>query len=476
MRTNWGLACVCGCGLLFAIAGCNQGSAPAVANNANEETGTFIESPNLEISVPPELQGKGTIVGLMAPSATASEPPPAEGTPEWQLLEIAKVRLLPLPSLEGDDRDDDTDEDSGNDIKTTSASDVEKPAIDDPATTEKTAEERAKIVNQIRVLRRERNQQVIQLATDAIRQTAKDPAKEPVFLAAVQQLLDARLQLALQGDEESINALYEAANAFYAKRPESAAAAEAQITVVNLAHASALRYAKTEPKWIQEFARQAELYATRFGDDAKRVLPLLMAAGRSCESNGLVDEAKSCFALIQSKYPESPQALQSAGVLRRMSLVGKKLELAGPTLDGNYLSIDDFAGKAVIVVFWSSTATPFVEQSPQIQAVCEKYKKYANVLSVSLDSEESDIDAFREKSGLTWPVIFHVEQDQRGWNAPLAKYYGVTSLPTIWIVDPKGNVAETQISAAEFEPKLRAVLLRNMAPATTKADSSTDKN
>jgi len=468
VRTNWGLAFVCGAGLLCAVSGCNQGSAPA--GTAANETGNSTTSTE---------GGSPTDADLMPPGQTAepvAEAPPAEGTPEWQLLEIAKVRLLPFPSLDGDDRDDDEDRDSGNDIKTTSASDVEKPAVEDPAAAEKAAEERAKVLSQIRNLRRERNQQVIQLATDAIRQTAKDPAKEPVFLAAVQQLLDARLQLALQGDEESINALYEAAEAFYAKRPDSPAAAEAQISVVNLAHASALRYAKTEPKWIQEFARQAELYATRFGTDTTRAVPLLMAAGRSCEANGFPQEAKSCFALIQSKFPESPQALQSAGALRRMSLTGKKLELAGPTIDGNYLSIDDFAGKAVVVVFWSSTATPFVEQCAQIQAVCEKYKKYASVLSVSLDSEESELDAFREKSGMTWPVIFHVEQGQRGWNAPLAKYYGVTTLPTIWIVDAKGIVAETQVSPSEFEATLHATLKKGMAAARTASEAAAAKN
>lgn len=469
MRTNWGLAFVCGGGLLFAVAGCNQGSAPT--ENAASET------------APNEPAGQATLTadtGLTVPNPTGetaeAEAPPAEGTPEWQLLEIAKVRLLPFPALDSNDRDDDQDADSNNDIKPTAASDVGKPTVEDPAAAQKAAEERAKVLSQIRGLRRERNLQVIQLATDAIRQTAKDPAKEDVFLAAVQQLLDARLQLALQGDEESISALYEASEAFYNKRPDSAAAAEAQISVVNLAHASALRYAKTEPKWIQEFARQAELYASRFSTDPVRAVPLLMAAGRSCEANGFTDEAKSCFTLIQSKFPESPQALQSAGALRRMTLLGKRLELAGPTLDGNYLSMDDFAGKAVVVVFWSSTAAPFVEQCEQIQAVCEKYKKYAQVVSISLDAEESDLDAFREKTGLTWPVIFHVEQDQRGWNAPLAKYYGVTSLPTIWIVNGQGIVAESQVSSTEFEPKLRAVLLKDREAAKTAGESAPPKN
>ncbi len=455
MTTNWGLTFATGLALLFGVAGCNQGAAPATAT-ANDPAAPE----NTEAGLP-----TASIPNPIVPEQ-AEPPAPAEGTPEWSLLEISKVRLLPYPSVDDDSRDPD----EGGQVEPAAASVTDTPAEKTPEEQAAAAEERAKVLSQIRVIRRERNLQVVQLATDAIRLTAKDAAKEPVFLAAVQHLLDARLQLALQGDEESINNLYEAAEAFYAKRADSPAAAEAQMTLVNFAHASALRYAKTEPKWIQEFSRQAQLYATRFGDDTSRALPLLMAAGRSCELNGMPEEAKSCFALIQAKYPESPQARQSAGVLRRMSLVGQTLEFAGPTLDGNHLSIEDFAGKTTIIVFWSSTATPFVEQVAQLQAITEKYKKYASVLSVSLDSEESDIDTFREKTGLPWPVIFHVEHDQRSWNAPLAKYYGISTLPTIWIVDAKGVVAETQVTAADLESKLRDVILKSRPQTTSKVE------
>jgi hypothetical protein len=283
----------------------------------------------------------------------------------------------------------------------------------------------------------------------------------------VHHLLDAHLQLALQGDEQSIGALYEAAEAFYAKKPNTTAAAEAQLVLVNLAQANSLRYAKTEPRWLQEFARHAQLLASRFPTEGDASLPLLLAAGRSCELNGLMDEAVSCFSLIESKFPDTPQGLQAAGVLRRLKLPGQKLQLAGPTLDGNYLSVEDFPEKSVIVVFWASHAGPFVDQAEALRAVAEKYKKYAQVLSVNLDSEEGDIDAFLERSHITWPVIFHVEQDKRGWNAPLAAYYGINTLPTIWITDPTGVVAATEVTPATLEAKLRDVLLKHRAATAT---------
>jgi peroxiredoxin len=389
----------------------------------------------------------------MAPSQ--SEPAdvePAEGTPEWLVREIQKIRLLPFPSMEFSDEDD-----------------GDEPAPPKSLTPEqiKAAEER---MAQIRTIRKERNQQVIKLATGAIAQTAKDPLREDVFNSAVHQLLDSHLQLALQGDEQSIGALYEAAEAFHVKKPNTTAAAEAQLTLVNLAQANALRYAKTEPRWLQEFARHAQLFATRFPTEGDAALPLLLAAGRSCELNGLKDEAVSCFSLIEGKFPDSPQGLQAAGVLRRLKLPGQKLQFAGPTLDGNYLSVEDYPGKSVIVIFWSSHTGSFVDQAETLRAVAEKYKKYAQVLSVSLDTEESDIDAFLEKSHITWPVIFHVEQDKRGWNAPLAAYYGINSVPTIWITDPTGIVAATEVTAETLEAKLRDVLLKHRAATTKPAE------
>lgn len=437
------------CGLLLVLgfaSGCGKTDPAATASSSSDAAPTQANEPT---PLPTASIGANPLTALTEPATeSAAEVEPAEGTPEWLVREIQRIRLLPFPAMEGDD-----EESNGN----------------APAATEitpekaKAAEER---MAQIRTIRKDRNQQVIKLATGALVQTSKDPAKEAVFNAAVHHFLDAHLQLALQGDEQSIGALYEAAEAFFAKKPNTTAAAEAQLTLVNLAQANALRYAKTEPRWLQEFARHAQLLATRFPTEGDAALPLLLAAGRSCEVNGLMNEAVTCFSLIESKFPETPQGLQAAGVLRRLKLPGQKLQLAGPTLDGGYASIEDHAGKSVIVVFWSSHTAPFVQQVETLKTVAERYKKYAQVISVSLDTEEGEIDAFLERTGLHWPVIFHVEQDKRGWNAPLASYYGINTLPTIWITDPNGVVAEVEVTPATLEAKLRDVLLKHKAATT----------
>ncbi len=465
MPASWNYICASAL-FALALAGCGQSAsdtatAPADAN-------------------PSESTAAADAAGIQRASATGqldANPPaqlvdadadaePAEGTPEWNLREITRIRLLPLPEMKLP-KDDDLDSDSVDSdpavSQTSAATDTTETKLADAASAASDPNSVKSVLDQTRAIRKERNQQIVALAMTTLSQTAKDPEKTDAFNAAVHHFLDAHFQLALQGEETSIAALYDAAEAFHQKKPESVAAAEAQLTLVNLAHANALRYAQSEPRWLQEFSRHSQLFATRFPNENAKALPQLLSAGRSCELHGQLDEAKSCYQLIQAKFPESPQAKQVEGILRRLNLVGQRIEFAGPTLDGNYVSIDEHVGKAVVIVFWASHVKSFQDSVTALQGLSEKYKKYAQVLSVNLDTDVPAIDKFMEETNLNWPVIFQAEHDKRSWNNPLAAYYGVTNLPTIWIVDPTGVVAETDVTAETLEAQLREVILKHRA-------------
>ena len=132
---------------------------------------------------------------------------PQPGTPEWVIAEIKQLRSQKF----------------ADDI----AGDVEK----------------------LKAARAERNQEIAKLATEAIALTHQDAAQEAPFTEAVHLLMEARLQLALQGDQESINALYEDASSLYERDAKSKAAAEAAYVLVRFAHTNARRFARQEPQW-----------------------------------------------------------------------------------------------------------------------------------------------------------------------------------------------------------------------------------
>lgn len=343
-----------------------------------------------------------------------------EGTAEWNVREITRLKVQALP-------------------KTTNIDDLKK-------------------------ARAERNQKIIQLAMESVKQIHADKNKQRLFTVCINHLLDAHLQLALEGDQESIDALYDHAESLFKRDPNSPSAADAGFTVAKFANTSAQRFAMDEPRWIEEFVKQARLFASRFPKESNRAPQLLGAAAQTSQLYGLNKQALDCCIELESKFPKSSAAAQVAGLSRRLRLKGQPLQLAGETIEGGFVSVDDYKGNVVLVVFWSTTAKPFIEQLPQIQTLSKKYRKYGfEIVGVNLDEEEPAIDAFQEKTPLDWRQIFYSSRDKRGWNNPAAVYYGVRSVPMLILVDHTGKTELVTSKASELENSLRALLRKKTA-------------
>ena len=414
-------------GVSLGISGCGGDSTPAGSASAGGTSSSELASGNAGGSLATNARGSSA-PKIDLPAASIGSPDlddpedladndavdfkrPEEGTPEWTVLEITKLRLQPFPETED--------------------------------------------VNQLRQSRRERNQKIAKLAHDVIALTHENPDKEQVFNVAVHRLMEATWQLAMQGDNEAVTELYDYAASFYGRSPKSKAAADSNWFLASFANENAVQHGDTEPRWISEFARQARLFAERFEGDQQRAVKLLNDAAQTCDSYGIRDEAIQCYAALRQKYPESAPAQQAVAALRRLELPGKTLDLGGPTMDGGFLSIADFNSSPVLVVFWSTQAKPFVDRSAEIISIVAKFEKRGlQVIGVNLDTDESAVDAFKEKSGLSWQNIFHAAPSRRGWSHPVATYYGVTTIPQFWTVDVKGQVVGMTSDSANLEAEL----------------------
>lgn len=400
------------------VLGCGGGQAPETAESGGDKAKSNSGLPTVSIGGP-KAAGKQEL---------------EEGSPDWILSEIRKVRAEKLPPQRIIDEKKKTDK----------------------SPPDETDEEYAE---RLSTIRRDRNDKIVTLATAAITKTHEDPAQEASFTAAVHQLMEARLQLALGGEKDDVDGLYEDVATLEKSKPKSKAAAEAAFIRARFAHMNAQRFAETEPRWLEEFAKQARLFASQYPGEETRGSMLLHAAGWSCELHRMTDEAVACYNALVTQFPNAPQASQAEAAARRMQLKGQPLELAGPTPDGGFTRLEDFAGKSVLVVFWASDAADFEEQLKQIQEISTKYAKYGlAVVGVNLDEDEADLTAFTEKHSLQWPQIFHPDPQQRRWNNPVVKHYGVRDIPAVWLVDHKGLVVDTQVDVANLEKDVRAVL------------------
>lgn len=350
-------------------------------------------------------------------------PQPDQGTPEYLLREITRIRtqLGPLAVSE---------------------------AQVDPVTSDDK--------------RRRQQEQVIDLARQVIAATHNDGSKTQVFNNAVHYLSDARLQLAMTGDTEQAQLLVDDADSLYERDPKSFAAVESAFKVVELAQRKAEQQGKQDPEWCVEFARQARLFAEKFPHEANRSAMTLLTAGRMCDRSGLTEDARRCFTLVRDEFPDTIFAEQVSGFLRRLSMVGQPLELAGPTIDGGYVSIDQYQGKPMLVVFWNTQSPQFREDIDKLLQLLEHpAAKKLSVVGVNLDQDESAIDEFLTQHSLNWSHIFYSEPEKRGGGHPLARYYGVQSVPTYWLVDEAGIVAAAPATLEDLVAELRSLLVNS---------------
>jgi hypothetical protein len=349
------------------------------------------------------------VASIDAASGDAPAPPqlpePPAGTPEAVLHEAKLLRVKPFEGLKNPDR--------------------------------------------IAEARLARHKEIVRLATEVIAKTHDDPAKERVFDDAAFLLMNARLQLALAGDEatqkENTDALYEHAMAFHTRNPKSKAAAEAAFTVAKFAHEGARQHHTKE--WLEEFARQAQVFATNFPQEESRAVSLLYSAAWSCEVNGHPTPAAACYRQIVHDFPKTDEAVTAAGSLRRINLVGQPIQLGGSTLDGGYVSIDEYAGKSVLVVFWQAANPKMAELMAELAGIQAAQGDKLAILGVALDEDEASVEHFLQAHPLEWKQIFFADKTKRGWKNTVAEFYGVKSVPGVWLVGSDGKVRSTNLTA-----------------------------
>ncbi len=357
----------------------------------------------------------------------------SELTPEIQTASLEVIKKLPLeetPAVSG-----------------TAEWDLEQIAAV-LADSQKQISEESDASEEVQLRRiRDNNQRIVSLASHAISLTHLRPEKEAIFNAAVYALMEARFQLALQGDEKALQELYNDAALLARQRPESIAAVTAAGTIVRLAETLARR-TETDSPWLSEYVRQSKLFATNFPAEEPRAIVQLLGAAELCEERQLTLPAIECYSLISQAFPQTPFGPRIEAALRRMELTHRRVAIEGPTYDGQTVSLKEFEGQQVVVVFWSSRSHEFAAQIPALQELVEN-EGFA-VLGVCLDSEAEAVSRYIAEHKLPGKHIFHQEPALRGANQPLAREYGIDKVPSYWFIDSKGVVQATQVSGNQL--------------------------
>lgn len=212
-------------------------------------------------------------------------------------------------------------------------------------------------------------------------------------------------------------------------------------------------------------------YIKRYADTSK-YLPNVLFAARVL--NPMAEEAylNTLIAGFDKRFPGSETAQTFAGKYReamqrmvpdnRSGNAGTASgtparDISQPGPDGKTVSLSSLRGKYVLVDFWASWCPPCRAENPNVVAAYNKYKgRNFTVFGVSLDSKkESWLEAIRE-DGLAWTQV----SDLQKWDNAAAQEYGISSIPSNFLVDPQGNIIAQDLHGPALQAKLEEVLPR----------------
>ncbi len=170
------------------------------------------------------------------------------------------------------------------------------------------------------------------------------------------------------------------------------------------------------------------------------------------EFNGFEDASKAWYTRLAKDHAATEPGKKAAGALRRLDSDGKALKVAGTDLRGKDASSEDYRGKPLLLVYWSSTSEADQKDLKELAALREKLgPKSFDVLGISLDEDRKALEAFLKANPLPWTTL----HEPGGMDSPLANELGIISTPTMILLDAKGQVANRKIrKAAEVEKAL----------------------
>jgi len=166
---------------------------------------------------------------------------------------------------------------------------------------------------------------------------------------------------------------------------------------------------------------------------------------------------KEVLKALYEKYPDQPLVAdrykKESSPVVSTSVGALAPDLAYENPEGKIMKLSDLRGKVVLLDFWAAWCRPCRMENPNVVKMYNKYhEKGFDVYSVSLDRDKASWVKAIEADGLIWPN--HVS-DLQQWQSQAAKTYGISAIPTTFLLGKDGRIIAKNLRGAALENALK---------------------
>lgn len=184
----------------------------------------------------------------------------------------------------------------------------------------------------------------------------------------------------------------------------------------------------------------------------------------------LATAAAKCANAFYTQFPDNTNApaakMLESKMLRRAfvfdhmlhklnAAVGKPLDITFTAIDGRTVDLNQMKGKVVLIDFWATWCPGCVAEIPHVKEIYDKFHSQGlEVIGISFDTDEKAMNKFTRQHDLPWPQYF----EGQGQTNRFSVEYGLDQIPTLWLLDKKGTLRETE-AADGLQNKVEKLLL-----------------